>query len=119
MDGGFWRTELILFLTYFVKGIGKWGLVFPAIIWGAIAATIAFENTMVGEILNGALILAAIAVPFLVAYFENPQQRKWALIPAWVMGVLAFAVPLERYLEENLSAPSCGTESGFLSCWHI
>jgi len=90
--------SVFFFLTYFIKGTDRWGWLFPATILGAISATIALENTAAGEALSGALILAAIAVPFLVAYFENPEERKWALIPSWGMGVLTFVVLFERYL---------------------
>jgi hypothetical protein len=60
-----------------------------------------FERQM-GDSLTGAFVLFSIALPFFVVFFLNTQKNWWAVIPACVMGFIALAVLLERYLGGNL-----------------
>lgn len=89
-------------LTYLVKGVEHWGWLFPALIFGAVALTIAADGTALGDTLSGAPILLSIAIPFMVAYLLDPQNRRWALIPAWVMVVLTAVIFLEPHVNGNL-----------------
>ena len=63
-------------LTYFLKGITHWGWLFPALIFGSVSLTIGTSDTPLGAMLSGAPILLSIAVPFIVAYFLDPQNRR-------------------------------------------
>jgi hypothetical protein len=90
------------FLTYFLKGVRNWGWLFPAMILGALAAIVGLDSTVLGETLSGALILMAIAIPFLVVFAIDPKKNWWALIPAWVMSVLSAVVLFESRLSGNL-----------------
>lgn len=89
-------------LTYLVKGVGHWGWLFPALIFGAVALTIATAGTALGDALSGAPILLSVGIPFIVAYILEPQNRRWALIPAWVMAVLTAVIFLEPHVNDNL-----------------
>jgi hypothetical protein len=89
-------------ITYLLNGIEQWGWLFPALILGSISLIIFSSGTALGEMLSGAPILLSIAAPFIVAYAINPQKRRWALIPAWVMLVLTAVVFLEPRMNENL-----------------
>jgi hypothetical protein len=89
-------------LTYFLKGFASWGWLFPALIFGSVALTIGTSNTALGDVLSGAPILLSIALPFIAAYALDPQNRRWALIPAWVMVVLTAVIFLEPVVNDNL-----------------
>jgi hypothetical protein len=89
-------------LTYLVKGVEHWGWLFPALIFAGVSLTIATDGTALGGVLSGAPILLSIAIPFIVAYVLDPQNRRWALIPAWVMVVLTSAIFLEPHVNSNL-----------------
>ena len=94
--------SVFFFLTYFVRGVENWGWLFPAAILGAVALTIGLDDTALGRILSGAPILASIAIPFIVAFAMDPQNRRWALIPAWVMAALTLVVLFEERVNGNL-----------------
>ena len=97
-------SGLFFLITYFINGMDKWTWLFPALGSIGVSVTIGLQNTSIGNILSGAPILACIAAPFLVAYTIDPEKKKWALIPAWAMIVLAGVVLFERYLGGNLLA---------------
>lgn len=88
--------------TYILKNGKEWGWLFPAAIFAGIALVIGLDGTYLGRILNGAPVLLGVAIPFAVAYFQDPQKKQWALIPAWVMTVLTLVVLFERFLSGNL-----------------
>ena len=90
------------FLTYFLKGVRSWGWLFPAMVLGALSAIVGLEDTVLGGTLSGALILFAIAVPFLVVFAVEPKKNWWALIPAWVMGALGGVVLFESQFSGNV-----------------
>jgi len=94
--------SIFFFLTYFLKGVRNWGWLFPAMILGALATIVALDGTVPGETLSGALILLAIAIPFLVVFAIEPKKNWWALIPAWVMGALGGVVLFENQLSGNV-----------------
>ena len=80
----------VLFLaSYFLSGIQKWGWLFPATFCGALAVTLALVMGNHSGAYLGAPILLSVAIPFIVAYALNTRQNGWALIPIWVMIVLA------------------------------
>lgn len=94
-------ASLLFFLGYFVGGLQKWGLLFPACILGAVALTIWLgDHGATGSFL-GMPILLSVALPFYVGFILN--RRTWALlIPAWVMTVLAFVTLAADQVNGNL-----------------
>jgi len=95
-------TAVLFLITYLLQGIRNWGWLFPATVSAGIALVIGMSDTAVGRSMGGAPILAGIALPFLVAFFTDPQKNRWALIPAWVMTVITAIIFLADKGNGNL-----------------
>ena len=89
----FGGMSLLFFVSYFVSGLRNWGLLFPAMILGAIGLTIGLTSSGVNNPALGTPILAAIALPFFAAFALNRKQNWWALIPGTILGVISL-IPL-------------------------
>ncbi|MBM3136908.1 MAG: hypothetical protein FJZ98_01845, partial [Chloroflexi bacterium] len=100
--GVFGVLAFFFLLTYGVKGVEKWGWLFPALIFASVALTIAAGDTALGDALSGAPILLSVGIPFFVAFALDPQKRRVALIPAWAMVVLTAVIFLEPHVNGNL-----------------
>lgn len=99
----FGAFSIFFFITYFLQGTQNWGWLFPACTLAGIATVIGLDNTELGGTLDGAPVLASIALPFFVVFFTAPRKNWWALIPAWVMTVLTFVVLFENRMDDNLT----------------
>ena len=85
----------VLFLAaYLLSGIRAWGWLFPTLICGAVALTIYISEAGVTSSIVGMPILVAIGLPFLVPLILDVHKNWWALIPAWIMAVLAGVVAM-------------------------
>ena len=98
----FGAVAVLFLVTYLLQGVRNWGWLFPATVSAGIALVIGLNDTALGRLMGGAPILAAIAVPFLVAFFTDTQKNKWALIPAWVMTVITAIIFLADKGDGNL-----------------
>ena len=88
----FATMSVFFFITYFLHSTRDWGWLFPACILGSIALIMFIEGTALGNLLSGAPVLIAVAVPFLVAFIQNPKTNWWTLLPAWIMTVISVIV---------------------------
>jgi hypothetical protein len=72
----------------------QWGLLIPAYVLWAVAGLIALItlNVLRDEFI-ATYVLAAIALPFLVAFLRDRKQW-WALIPAYVLLAVGVMIPL-------------------------
>lgn len=83
----------LFFVGYLASGLRNWGLLFPALILGAVSLTIGLDAAGIEGSFMGTPVLAAIAIPFFVAFASDVRRNWWALIPGSVMGIVAI-VPL-------------------------
>ena len=88
----FTGLSLLFFASYFMTGVKNWGWLFPALGSAAIALTISLDQAGHHGSYVGAPIMAAGAIPFIVAYGMDIRKHWWALIPAWVLGVLTVII---------------------------
>ena len=72
----FGAVAVLFLVTYLLQGVRNWGWLFPATVSAGIALVIGLNDTALGRLMGGAPILAAIAVPFLVAFFTDTQKNK-------------------------------------------
>ena len=84
--------SLLSFGGYFSAGLKAWGWLVPAMIFGGLAATVWLADTGFNQPAIGSIILGSIAVPFVVAFLVDRKTNWWALIPAWIMGLLTIIV---------------------------
>jgi hypothetical protein len=96
--GGF---SLFFLVCYLLSGIRAWGWLFPTLIFASLALIIFMSDAGVTSSILAAPIFIAVGLPFLVAFAFEPRRNWWALIPAWVMGVLCVVVSMaDRFVGE-------------------
>ena len=91
----------VFFLSYFLSGVRKWGWLFPALIFAALALTI---NPILEDRESPVItfpFMLSIAIPFYVGYFLN--RKQWGLlIPAWALAVLPIIPSLSERINPDL-----------------
>jgi hypothetical protein len=97
--------SVLFFATYFVSGRDQFGWLFPAFILAGTAITLFLVESGADGSFIGAPILVSIALPFLVVFFLNRKENWWALIPAWVLSMLA----LITLISDRVSGDLMGT----------
>ena len=81
--------SVLFFVTYFVSGRDQFGWLFPAFILGGTAVSLYLVQSTNADTYAGAPVLLGIALPFLVIFLLNRAENWWALIPAWVLTMIA------------------------------
>ena len=85
---------LLSLVAYLLSGVRAWGWLFPTLICSAVALTIYLAEVGATGSLIGTPILVAIGLPFIVPLVMDVRKNWWALIPLWIMGMLAGVVAL-------------------------
>ena len=73
-------------------GQREWGWLFPVGVFGGLACIIGAAILGVSNPMMVIPLFAGIAMPFVVTYLQNRDQRWWAIIPAGVMVFLIFVM---------------------------
>lgn len=89
----FGGLSLLFFVTYFLSGLRQWGWLFPALIGASLALVIAFTAQGFDSPALGSAILASVALPFFAAFAVDFRRNWWALIPGFILAMIAF-IPL-------------------------
>ena len=95
--------SLMFFGVFLTRGMQQWGWLFPAFISAGTAITIWLAETGVDAAWVAAPVLLGVALPFLCVYIVD-RSNWWALIPAWVMLVIAGVVGLAERAPGELVA---------------
>lgn len=85
---------LLFLAAYLASGVRAWGWLFPALTCGALALTIYLGESGMRSSIVGTPILIAVGLPFVVPLVLDFHKNWWALIPMWIMGVLAGSVAM-------------------------
>lgn len=94
--------SLLFFVTYFVNGVREFGWLFPAFIFAGLAVTMGLTNAGVESGALGFPVLIGVAAPFVVVFFLNRKENWWALIPAWVLTMVALLALMSDRVQGNL-----------------
>jgi hypothetical protein len=94
--GAFAVAGLGVLGVYFSNRSERWTLI-PAYVLLAVASLLSLiELNILGDGFVATYVLLAIAAPFLYIYFKD-RTHWWALIPAYVMFIIAFMIPLVEF----------------------
>lgn len=98
----FGGVSLLFFITYFINGVHAWGWLFPAFIFAGLAVTMALTNAGVSGDILGVPFMIGVALPFVAVFFLNRQENWWALIPAWVLVMVAILILISTRISSDL-----------------
>ncbi len=95
--------SILFFASYFLSGLKRWGWLFPACILAGATLTVALSlGTGIPDSLMAAPVMLGIAAPFLAAYFQAPNGRRWAMIPFWALVGLTAVIAIGDLLPGEL-----------------
>lgn len=116
----FAAASLLFLISYFFNGFQAWGWLFPASIFAALSGTMAVSGVAILAIWIPTKILGAVALPFLAAFLLN-RSRMWALLLAFILGIIAFIPPLSTLLQGELLGAFIVGAIGlpFLAAWLV
>ncbi len=97
----FASLSAFFFLCYFLDGVRKWGWLFPALLFAALALILAWLlDSRSGPVIAIPVILC-VGIPFYVGYLLD--RRQWGLlIPAWIMTVISVILVLAEGTHDDL-----------------
>jgi hypothetical protein len=87
-------ASALFFVMYFIRGLGNWGLLFPACIFAGTAATIWMADSGIDGSVVGAPVIGSVALPFLVAFALDVRKNWWAVIPAFILGAVTLVTAI-------------------------
>lgn len=88
----FGGLSLAALVFYFLEGVSKWGWLFPAGIFAALAILLGLAEAGVDNPAMAAPLFIGVGLPFVVAYFQDRSKNWWALIPTGVMAFLTLVM---------------------------
>jgi len=97
----FAASSALFFVAYFLNGLQAWGWLFPACIFAGLTGTMLAVNSIALNNWIPTMVVGSIAIPFIVAFLFD-RSRWWALIPAFILGFVAFIPPLEGYFGDKV-----------------
>ena len=103
-------VSFMAFITYALSGFREWGWLFPAGVFGGLAAVIGFAVSGYDNPAMASPLFFGLLIPFVAAYFANRQSNWWALIPGGIMLFLAMVL----LLVDNVGGEWIGTMFLFL-----
>jgi hypothetical protein len=93
--------SVAFFACYLLVGVRKWGWLFPALIFAALALILGVFIDNHSDSLIAVSILLSVGVPFYVGYLLD--HKDWGLlIPAWIMTVVSAIVVLSESANSDL-----------------
>lgn len=98
-------VSVLFFATYFLLGVQHWGYLFPACIFGGTAITMALGEAGVSSSAVGAPVIIGVGLPFLVAFGLDMRKNWWALIPAFIFGMITMLL----FIADIASGEAIGT----------
>jgi hypothetical protein len=99
----FTSLSAIFFIAFLVDGLRAWGWLFPVSIFAALAGSMRIVGSNIPTEWIPALIVGSVALPFIFAFLID-RNRTWALIPAFILGFVAFIPLFGRFLPGSLIA---------------
>jgi hypothetical protein len=87
-------VSLVALISYGLSGWREWGWLFPAGIFGGLAATIWLATSEIGGFAVAAPLFIGLTIPFAAAYLTDRARHWWALIPGGVMLFLTLTLLL-------------------------
>jgi len=98
-------VSVVAFLSYALSGFREWGWLFPAGVFGGLAAVIGFAVSGYDNPAMASPLFFGLLIPFIAAYLANRQGNWWALIPGGIMLFLAMVL----LLVDNVGGEWIGT----------
>ncbi len=92
--------SVLFFACYFLAGVRKWGWLFPALVFAALALVLSVLFNARDELIAMPILLS-VGIPFYVGYFVD--RKQWGLlIPAWIMSVISPVLVFAGSANDNL-----------------
>lgn len=93
--------SVLFFAGYLLNGWRQWGLLLPATVAGSLSLIIWMTEDGRNDLLAGSLLMAAVSLPFWVAFAADRQRHWWAFIPGWATAALALVILLSEQVRSE------------------
>ena len=99
----FAALSVFFFIVFLVSGLRGWGWLFPVTVFAALAGSMRIVGSNTPTEWIPALVVGSVAVPFIIAFLID-RNRAWALLPAFILGFVAFIPLFGRFLPGSMMA---------------